>query len=87
MKKKDIKKQDEIELLKTIIILCASFGAKKIKVGELRMLPKKSYRIFIDLPETALNIWTDDEKIVNALREMEMFKNKEETENERTENL
>ena len=58
--------QVEIMLLKSIIIMCKAFGAK-IKMRELN---NKEHRLFIDLKETALNIWLDNDKIITAIQEL-----------------
>ena len=85
MKGKNVKKLNEIALLKTIIMLCASCGAKKFTLRTIPMRPK-AYRLYINMPETAVNIWTDDDAFLNAFREVVEFE--EETENERrTENF
>ena len=59
--------QTEIMLLKSIIILCRVFGAK---IRMTRKLYRKECQIFIDLKETALNIWLDNERIIAALQEL-----------------
>lgn len=64
-KKLSVDHQNEIALLKTILMLCSAFGAKY----DLRDLHHRGeFRLMIDLPETALNIWTNDSEIVEALR-------------------
>lgn len=56
--------QTEIVLLKTIILLCKSFGAKFKMV---RHSYKNQHRLFIDLRETGLNIWMENENIIKAV--------------------
>ena len=58
--------QTEIMLLKSIVILCKVFGAK----FKIRKVYKNEHRLFIDLDETALNIWVDNEQIIAAMQKL-----------------